>query len=271
MNNFTEWSPVEAKKFIAVPRETDDKYSRGVLGIITGSDDFPGAAVIGVDSALHTGVGMVRYLGSARSTDLVLRRRPEAVAVDGRVQAWLLGSGMDDGEKDPLTTARLTMALSSGHPLVLDAGCIPLCERAEGHTVLTPHLSELARVLHADAAEISAEPELWAERAAHSLNSTVLLKGHTTLVSGPGGNFHVTAPTTWLATAGTGDSLAGILGALVATHVKAIADDPGILAPLAATAAIIHGRAAERAGGGGPFTVLDLNAQVPGVIAALVT
>lgn len=236
--------------------------------MVTGSDDFPGAAVLGVDAALHTGVGMVRYLGPDRPTGLVLSRRPEAVPIDGRVQAWLLGSGTDDLTDDPVTAARFSTALGSGHPLVLDAGAIGLVGEALGPVVITPHHAELARVLHVDLAEVTAEPEKWALRACDSLGVTVVLKGHTTLVCGVGGSFAVTSPTTWLATAGTGDSLAGILGALVATHSNEIGADVGVLTQLSATAVLLHGLAADRAGAGGPFTVLDLNAALPAVIAA---
>nr|WP_284252678.1 NAD(P)H-hydrate dehydratase [Pseudolysinimonas kribbensis] len=73
----------------------------------------------------------------------------------------------------------------------------------------------------------------------------------------------------WLATAGAGDALAGILGALLATHAKRIADEPETIAPLAATGAVLHGLAAERASAGGPLTVLDLAAELPRVIAGL--
>jgi NAD(P)H-hydrate repair Nnr-like enzyme with NAD(P)H-hydrate dehydratase domain len=97
----------------------------------------------------------------------------------------------------------------------------------------------------------------------------VLLKGNTTHVVGPGVALSVRAPTAWLATAGAGDALAGILGALVATHSKEIAADSTALARLAATAALVHGRAAERASGGGPFTILDLCAEVPSIVAEL--
>lgn len=269
MTGFTEWTPAEARDLVAVPREWDDKYSHGVLGVITGSDEYPGAAVLGVDAAVHAGVGMVRYLGPDRPTSLVLARRPEVVTVDGRVQAWLIGSGMDASTDDTLTAARVATALASGHPLVLDAGAIGSASEAAGPVVLTPHHSELARALRVDVAEVAAEPEVWVQRAADSLGMTVVLKGHTTLICGIGGSFSVTAPTTWLATAGTGDSLAGILGALVATHARQLADDVGILAQLAATAVLVHGRAADRAGAGGPFTVLDLNACIPATIAAL--
>lgn len=269
MSEFSHWTPAQARDCIAVPREGDDKYSRGVLGIVIGSQDYPGAAVLGVDAALHTGVGMVRYLGPEHPTALVLSRRPEAVTIDGRVQAWLLGSGMDVSTIDSLTKARIATALDSGHPLVLDAGALERAADAVGPVVLTPHHGELASLLHVDIAEISAQPELWAERAAKSFGATVVLKGHTTLVSGAGGNFTLTSPTTWLATAGTGDALAGILGALVATHSQAVIDDETILARLAATAVLVHGLAGHKASAGGPFTVLDLISAIPSVIAQL--
>lgn len=269
MSEYSEWTPSEAQEWIAVPREWDDKYSHGVLGVVTGSQDYPGAAVLGVDAALHTGVGMVRYLGPERATSLVLSRRPEAVTIDGRVQAWLLGSGMGEAPQDPQTAAWLSTALQSGHPLVLDAGAVGMAGTARGPVVITPHHNELARLLRADVADVVSAPENWAQRAADSLGVTVILKGHTTLVCGVGGSYSITAPTTWLATAGTGDSLAGILGALVATHAKGIAGDVGVLTQLAATAVLLHGLAADRAGRGGPFTVLALNARLPETIAAL--
>lgn len=269
MSGYAEWTPAEARDYIAVPREGDDKYSRGILGVITGSDDYPGAAVLGVDAAVHTGVGMVRYLGPERPSALVMARRPETVMIDGRVQAWLMGSGMDATTRDPLAEARIVTALGSGHPLVLDAGAIDIAPNSSGPVVVTPHHGELARSLHVDVAEVSAEPEVWAQRAAESMCATVVLKGHTTLVCGTGANFSVTAPTTWLATAGTGDALAGILGALVATHSAAVKEDDALMARLAATAVLVHGLAAHKAGAGGPFTVLDLNAAIPGVIVDL--
>ncbi len=269
MSGFVQWTAEEARDAIAVPRESDDKYSRGVLGVVTGSDDYPGAAVLGVDAALHTGVGMVRYLGPERPSALVMARRPETVTIDGRVQAWLLGSGIDSATWDTLTEARLVTALGSGHPLILDAGTVETAVNASGPVVVTPHHGELARALHVDVAEVSAEPELWAQRAAESLGATVVLKGHTTLVCGADTTFSITSPTTWLATAGTGDSLAGILGALVATHSLAVREDDGLLARLAATAVLVHGLAAHKAGAGGPFTVLGLNEAIPKVIADL--
>ena len=270
MSSFTPWTPDDAREHIAVPSADDDKYSRGVLGVITGSTDYPGAAVLGVEAALRTGVGMVRYLGAERPADFVLRRRPETVTAPGRVQAWLLGSGMDAATRDSATVARLHDALAEGLPTVIDAGALDLLDRHTGPAIITPHFRELARVVGATTEEIAADPAGWAVRSAEKLGVTVLLKGHDSYVANPDGTRLVasSAPA-WLATAGAGDALGGILGALVATHADAVEADGAMLARLAATACVIHGLAAGRAGGGGPFTVLDLAENVSAVITGL--
>ncbi len=262
----------DAAAWIAVPGPDDDKYSRGVVGFVTGSARYPGAAVLGVEAALHIGVGMVRYRGPGRPTRLVLQRRPEAVTADGRVQAWVLGSGQDAAERDEATRLLLDQALEQPVPIVLDGGALDLWRRASGPVVVTPHAGELARVLGEDRQAVLDDLAGAARRAADTLGATVLLKGHTTHVAVPGGPLlRVRSAPSWLATAGAGDALAGILGALVATHHVRLAEDPGALAPLAATAAVVHGLAAERASGGGPFTILGLCAELPAVVASLVT
>ena len=221
-----EFGSADAREWIAVPTPDDDKYSRGVLGFVTGSARYPGAAVLGVEAALHTGVGMVRYLGPGRPTRLVLARRPEAVTTDGRVQAWVLGSGQDAGERDDGSGDLSAAALGQDVPVVLDSGALDLSSTATGPVVLTPHAGELATLLGVDRAAITADPDGSAVRAAAELKATVLLKGHTSCIATPEGSLLcVTAPTTWLATAGSGDALAGILGALVATHEMAFARD----------------------------------------------
>ena len=270
MSTFTGWTADDAAQHIAIPAEHDDKYSRGVLGVITGSDQYPGAAVLGVESALHTGVGMVRYLGPQRATDFVLQRRPEAVSSEGRVQAWLLGSGMDHAVREHASLKRMNEAVAQGLPTVLDGGALDLHAKAAGPVVITPHFGELGRVLGVPALDIAAQPAAWARKAADQLGVTVLLKGHTTYIAGPGISLSTETAPTWVATAGAGDALAGILGALVATHSKQIVSDETYLAQLAATAAVLHGLAAHRAGAGGPLTILGLCAALPATIAALV-
>ncbi|MEO6506037.1 MAG: NAD(P)H-hydrate dehydratase, partial [Terrimesophilobacter sp.] len=99
-----------------------------------------------------------------------------------------------------------------------------------------------------------------------------LLKGHNTYVAAEDGTRLVVAgASAWLATAGTGDALAGILGALVATHSDEIGADATVLPRLAASAAVLHAAAAQVAGRGGPFTVLELAGAVSGVIAQWLT
>jgi hydroxyethylthiazole kinase-like uncharacterized protein yjeF len=268
---YEEHTAADAARFIAVPRDDDDKYTRGVLGIITGSTMYPGAAVLGVESALHTGVGMVRYLGPERPGALVLARRPEVVTADGRVQAWLIGSGIDKVEGSE-SAKWMTEATSQDVPVVLDGGALSLAGSTRGPVVITPHFRELAKLVDGDAVEIAKEPGDAASRAAKSLGVTVLLKGHTTYVASPGGLLlSASVAPSWLATAGAGDALGGILGALVATHSAAIASDDELLARLAATASVLHGLAAERASGGGPLTVLGLAAALPATIAALLS
>jgi hydroxyethylthiazole kinase-like uncharacterized protein yjeF len=273
------WEAGDAREWIAVPGEGDDKYSRGVLGMVTGSGRYPGAAVLGAEAAARTGVGMIRYLGAPHAAEEVLRRRPEIVSAPGRVQGWLIGSGMSADDRSADDARRLSEALDDGTPLVIDAGALDLVGRAAGPVVITPHYRELAVALEAaggdaptpDAAEIRADPAGWAERAASALGVTVLLKGHTTHVVSPGGRrITVTAGPAWLATAGSGDVLGGVLGALVATHADAVRDGGhAALAALAATAAWVHGRAGEDASQGGPVVALDVAEAVPGVIRRL--
>lgn len=264
----------EAADHLAEPGPADDKYSRGVLGVVSGSAVYPGAAVLTVEAALRTGVGMLRYLGPARAAEFVLHRRPEVVTAPGRVQAWLLGSGMprpdEEGGADSEVAEQVERALSGGLPIVLDAGALARAEGRAGPMVLTPHAGELARLLEVDRASVEADPVASARRAAQRYGATVLLKGYRTTIVGPtGAPLHVEQAPAWLATAGAGDALAGILGALVATHSQAVLDDPSLLGPLAATAAVLHGRAARAASGGGPFTVLDLCGRLGPVIAEL--
>ncbi|WP_121368573.1 ADP-dependent NAD(P)H-hydrate dehydratase [Frondihabitans australicus] len=268
---YTPFGPADAARWIAVPKVDDDKYSRGVLGVVTGSDQYPGAAVLGVEAALHTGVGMLRYLGPSRAADFVLHRRPEAVTSPGRVQAWLLGSGIDPATLDGVTANRFAEAAESGVPLVLDAGALSLREQTSAPVVVTPHFRELARATGKTVDEIASDPARAAAEVAEQWGATVLLKGHHTFVAGPDGSrFVASSAPSWLATAGAGDALGGILGALVATHADQVAQDPAALPALAATAAVVHGLAASRASGGGPLTVLGLVAAVPGCIAELV-
>jgi hydroxyethylthiazole kinase-like uncharacterized protein yjeF len=281
MSEWTAFTDDDAARWIAVPAPDDDKYSRGVLGAMTGSTSYPGAAVLSVQAAHRTGVGMVRYLGPRHPSELVLARRPEVVTADGRVQAWVIGSGIDERALKPKRRARIIRALESGEPAVIDAGVLGLFAEhrlttATGtgagtdtgggrtKTILTPHFSELVVLLgragiDTDVDAVKQAPADWAVRAAEATGAVVLLKGTTTYIADPhGARLTVSGAPSWLATAGSGDVLGGALGALVATHRDEIDADARALAPLAATGALLHARAAEIASGGGPIAALDV-------------
>jgi hydroxyethylthiazole kinase-like uncharacterized protein yjeF len=263
-----------------VPEPGADKYRRGVLGVVAGSDDYPGAAVLSVSGALRAGVGMVRYVGPPDATESVRAAWPEVVAGEGRVQAWLLGSGVDPAADDDQPEAILK-ALEADEPCVLDAGGITVLVdqlRSQRHwtgdvpdradrLLLTPHAGELARLLTdlgepTEREDVERAPYRHAHRAAKLTGTTVLLKGATTLVVRPDGQARSQAEaTSWLATAGAGDVLAGIAGALLA----------GGLSPFDAgsVAALVHGQAATMASGGGPIVSGDVANHVPATVAAL--
>lgn len=266
------WGERDAAEHIAIPTESDDKYSRGVLGIVTGSAEYPGAGVLGVEGAARTGLGMIRYLGDA--TDLVMARRPEVVTLPGRVQAWLIGSGTDSSDLGLLGTL-FADALASDEPVVADGGAIEMVAAApRAGVIVTPHYRELSRMLGSVGETVSAEtlattPSVWAARAADSLGVTVLLKGNTTFIAEPlGARIAVTGAPAWTATAGAGDVLGGVLGALVATHADS-AFEPGQLARLAATAQVLHATAASLASRGGPIMALDIAEALPEAVRRL--
>ncbi|KRC58519.1 NAD(P)H-hydrate dehydratase [Agromyces sp. Root81] len=278
METWQEWTAADAAKWIVAPTAVDDKYSRGVLGVVAGSPEYPGAAVLSVEAAHRTGLGMVRYTGPRAVRTAVLARRPETVTAPGRVQAWLIGSGIDAERRSFMLLGDLQGALASRLPVVLDAGALDLVGTHTAPTVITPHTRELAvllasRGIETSVAQVREAPAEWALRAARELGVAVLLKGAVTHICDPDGDRStVVAATHWLASAGTGDVLGGILGALVATHHERLASDAEVLTPLAATAAWMHGEAARRATAavdGGPVTALDIAQQVPRVVGAL--
>ncbi|MBT0994366.1 bifunctional ADP-dependent NAD(P)H-hydrate dehydratase/NAD(P)H-hydrate epimerase [Cellulomonas sp. DKR-3] len=259
-----------------VPGPAAQKYSRGVVGVVAGTPRYPGAAVLATSAAVLAGAGMVRYVGDAGEE--VLAHRPEVVLGVGRVQAWVLGPGVapdDDAQRGRVASA-LEGVLHRGEPAVVDAGALDLLpERVPAHVVLTPHAGELARLLSArghDVAreQVEAEPWRWARTAHEETGATVLLKGHVTVVVGPRGAAYAQADApAWLATAGAGDVLAGLLGALLAGRADDAVEDPTLVPALAAAAALVHGRAGHHANPDGPLHAGAVAAAIPATLRAL--
>jgi hydroxyethylthiazole kinase-like uncharacterized protein yjeF len=251
------------------PTAAAHKYSRGVVGVATGSARYPGAALLSVAGALAGPAGLVRYAGAAVGE--VVTAHPSVigsprVAAAGRVQAWACGSGLG---QDAPAAAELRGVLAAPVPVVLDADALNLLvdgsfadalRSRNAPLVLTPHDREFARLAGGEPGPDRVESAL---RLAARTNATVLLKGDRTVVAGPDGQAWANPTgTPALATGGTGDVLTGLLGSLLAGGVEPAA--------AAVTAAYLHGLAGRWAAAIGTVTAIDVAAALPEVIGAVV-
>lgn len=201
------------------PTPYADKYSRGVLGVDTGSRMFPGAAVLSVFGAVYSGVGMVRFVGPERPAQLVSLRLPSVTLGPGRVQAWLAGCGWGD----EASRSRLEPILESGVPAVIDAEALDdLPDSLPSGWLLTPHAGELAVLLGTTRTAVMDDPIGSVRAAAARWQTTVLLKGATQYIAEASGRVTLAVPgPAWTAQAGSGDALAGICGTLMASGLPA--------------------------------------------------
>ncbi|WP_093803367.1 NAD(P)H-hydrate dehydratase [Streptomyces sp. Wb2n-11] len=254
---------------LPVPGAESDKYRRGVVGVVAGSERYPGAAVLAVAGALRGGAGAVRYVGPGAGA--VVTRFPEALvhagppSEAGRVQAWVVGPGLGEDAGGALEDV-----LASDVPVLVDAdGLRPLepemVRERDAPTLLTPHAGEAAALLGVPREEVEAGRLVAARELAALYGATVLLKGSTTLVAPAGGTSAGFAGrpvrvnptgTPWLATAGSGDVLSGLAGALLAAGLGAM--DAG------SVAAYVHGLAGRLAADGAPVGAMDVADALPG-------
>jgi hydroxyethylthiazole kinase-like uncharacterized protein yjeF len=250
------------------PVPNDNKYSRGVVGVATGSDRYPGAAILSVAGALAGPAGLVRYAGGA--VDAVRLHHSPVIASDrvadaGRVQAWACGSGLGTDER---AYAELRTVLGAPVPVVLDADALTLLVNArmadwlrerDAPTVVTPHDGEFQRLAGGAPGE---DRVAAAVHLADRMDAVVLLKGDRTIVATPDGRVFVNPTgTPALATGGTGDVLTGLLGSLLAAGLPA--------EHAAISAAFVHGLAGRLAAASGPVTAADVAAHLRQAVATL--
>lgn len=256
-------APVESLRLEDVaallPRPAGDsqKYTRGVVGVRAGSAEYPGAGLLSVAGAASGLAGMVRYVGDDAVATHVREAHPEVVGA-GRVQAWVVGSGSGGGAQ-----ATLEAALADGLPTVVDADALQhLARPVTAPAVLTPHAGELAAMLGVDREEVETRPLAHVRDAAAGYDAVVLLKGRRTLVARPDGRVRANPTgTPWLATAGAGDVLGGVIGALLAAG----------LAPYdaASVGAWLHGAAATLAAADGPLVAGNVANAIPAAVRAV--
>ena len=293
-------------RYLLKPEADSHKYSRGVVRIIAGSQRFPGAGLLCVAGASHSGAGMIRLNAPERVENLVLAAHPQIVpdgpALTGACDALVLGPGLDAQAADWEALAQLL----ENTPAVIDASALePVCAlikegklRLRAYHILTPHDGELARCLNLfagtntdkTAGEIAGKladkadkplgkfasqtsPALQrriqgAQQLATLTGACVLAKGnHTVVVDAKAQVHHLPAATPWLATAGSGDVLAGLMGGLLALNVRAGARHVGTTAALgSATSADAAGTSQQSADAQGQgTTVASASALAPAI------
>ncbi|MEU2902817.1 NAD(P)H-hydrate dehydratase [Streptomyces globisporus] len=248
---------------LPVPGAESDKYRRGVVGVVAGSERYPGAAVLAVAGALRGGAGAVRYVGPG--ADAVIARFPEALvhagppSKAGRVQAWVVGPGLGDGRQ---AEAAVADVLAADVPVLVDADGLRLLDAETvrtrtAPTVLTPHAGEAAALLGTAREEVESGRLTAVRELAARYRATVLLKGSTTLIAEARDTPVRVNPTgtAYLATAGSGDVLSGLTGSLLAAG----------LAPrdAASVGAYLHGLAARHGSDGAPVSAQDVADGIP--------
>lgn len=239
------------------PGPNDHKYTHGVVGIHAGSSQYPGAAVLCVQAAVHGTSSMVRYIGPC--VQQVLAAQPEVVAAPGRCDAWVIGPGVGD-------TDMLAQLIGQDIPLVIDADSLTqLANQPElkekirqrkALTVLTPHDGEFERLTGRKPHDRVRD----AQELAQDLSCVVLLKGRVTVITDGTEIYLVEAGSSWAATPGSGDVLAGIIG-------KAVAWEASISA--VASAARLHALAA--GWGNTPKIAGDIVRAIPKVRTTMFT
>ena len=215
---------------LAPRRENTHKGSFGDCAILGGAPSMAGAAILAARSAAMAGAGRV-YAGFIDTPPAYDSLHPEimcrrAADLDLTRAAVVAGPGLGAGDE---AQALLAQAIAAAAPLVLDADALNMVAANAGMrtafavrvapTLMTPHPLEAARLLGCSAAEVQADRLVAARRLAATFNAMVVLKGAGSVMARPDGLavINVTGNPA-LATAGTGDVLAGLCGALLAQH-----------------------------------------------------
>lgn len=265
------------------PQTTGHKYTRGHALILSGGIEGAGAARLGARAALRVGAGLVTLAAPddvltahSAATDAILIRRAvewSQLLADRRKNAVLLGPG--GGIGGPMRDA-VAAALGPDRHVVLDADALTsfagqaaalrdliAAKAAEGRVVITPHEGEFQRLFSEQGAIASLESKLERARTgARFLNAVVLLKGPDTVIAAPSGLAVINAHATpWLATAGSGDVLAGLITGLLAQGGEPF--------EAACAAAWLHGEAGIRIGPG--LISEDIPARLPEILSDLLT
>lgn len=222
---------------LPTPGPDAHKYTRGMVAVVAGG--MTGASELAARAAMRAGAGYVTLLGDSEGAPHALVRTPfsDHALANARIGAVVIGPGLG---RDDTARTRLDAALASGHPLVVDGDALRLFDSDRiaalaVPVILTPHAGEFDALFGPSDADKMTRARVAAARA----NAVVVFKGADTVIAAPDGRVRIARDASdWLSTAGTGDVLAGTIGAMLA----------GGLDPLDAAAAGVwlHGDAARR-------------------------
>ncbi|QNM82323.1 NAD(P)H-hydrate dehydratase [Sphingomonas sabuli] len=278
-----------ALKAFPLPKVEDgDKNSHGVLLIVAGNRLVPGSAMLATRAALRSGTGKVRVATVASVAPSMALHMPEVLVLpiaessDGNIKraavrqvggeadkadAIVAGPGIEESK---VGTAMSEALLRTGKPIVLDAGLLnclaPIadhCRKAQTPPVLLPHSREMAALLGCEPEEVDADPLAAGHRAAERFGAYVLVKGVPSFVVAPDGrSWKFTGGSPGLGVAGSGDTLSGIVGALIARGMDPLG---GLL-----WAVLLHGEAGARLSktvGPVGFYASEIPDQLPALLA----
>ena len=247
----------------ALPTE-GSKEARGRVLIIAGAVEMPGAAILASTAALRAGAGKVRVataeaaamsvatavpelfvIGIAEGTQQRKKSLRAVVESAEKTDVVLIGPGMRDIDAIRRLLPEL-VKITSLRALILDASALPLANEflpaegeLRGRTIITPHRGEMAAIADVSPDEVASDPLRFARETAQRLGSVVALKGAETIIcSDDGPAFLNKRGNVGLATAGSGDVLAGIIAGLCARGADPL--------QAAALAVAVHARAGER-------------------------
>lgn len=270
------FEPMDVAQFLA-PLDTDaNKYSHGVLGVVAGSENFPGAGELALLGSQWGGAGYVQYLG-ANSTHAPANVVSVRSVTDfhQKTDTVVFGPGIGVTEMSKTVFQSL---VQSPITLVLDADAITLVSQhteladelvaRSALTIITPHHGEATRLAVALGIDTNRSVHTWVSEMAQRLNVLISYKSAHGFIALPDGTFLVSDRTSSaLATAGTGDVLSGLMGSLIARNAPTTHHE---LATCAMSAVIIHSIAAQLAvqEGRNP-TALDIGLQIPHAISLL--
>lgn len=258
------WPEAHLPELDVEPQAESNKFTGGVVGLRAGSEEYPGAGVLCTLAATRATPSMVRAIDSPRE---IITAVPEAVRVEGPVDAWVVGPGRTPSEEE------VSQALARPEPLLLDATALTvvaaspdlraaLRERASRgeHTILTPHEGEFRRLMPSFPRNPTSAQRVEAALAlAAELRCSVLLKGRDSILVEESHVHIIDAGTSWAATPGSGDVLAGLLGAFLAAGIPLV------------YGLVVHGVATALAAttpyGMAPTTASQIAEKIPAAIA----